>query len=87
MNNSLVPHFIESFRNVKGRPSNFVVVLSKLENVSQLMANNWLTQESTGLNPDWFSDIKLFSIKYVNIVLQIISFKPLLQTGKREIGL
>ena len=87
MNNSLVPHFIESFRNVKGCPSNFVVVLSKLKNISQSMANNWLTQESTGLNPDWFSDIKLFSIKYVNIVLQIISFKPLLQTGKREIGL
>ena len=87
MNNSLVPHFIESFRNVKGCPSNFVVVLSKLKNISQSMANNWLTQESTGLNPDWFSDIKLFSTKYVNIVLQIISFKPLLQTGKREIGL
>ena len=69
MNNFLVPHFIKSFRNVKGRPSNFVIVLSKLENISQLMANNWLTQESTSLNPDWFSDIKLFFVKYVNIVL------------------
>ena len=69
MNNFLVPHFIESFRNVKGRPSNFVIVLSKLENISQLMANNWLTQESTSLTPDWFSDIKLFSVKYVSIVL------------------
>ena len=66
MNNLLVPHLIESFQNVKGRPSNFVIVLPKLENISQLMAKNWLTQESTGLNPD--SDIKLFSIKYVNIV-------------------
>ena len=33
------------------------------------MTNNWLIQESPGLNPDWFSDIRLFSIKYVNIVL------------------
>ena len=69
MNDSLVPHFIESFWNVKQRLSNFVIVLSKLEDISQVMANNWLTQESPGLNPDWFSDIKLFSIKYVNIVL------------------
>ena len=30
------------------------------------MANDWLAQESSGLNPDWFSDI---SVKYVNIVL------------------
>ena len=28
------------------------------------MANNWLTQELPGLNPDWFSHIKLFSIKH-----------------------
>ena len=36
---------------------------SKLENISWVMPNNWLTHESPGLNPDWFSDIKLFSIK------------------------
>ena len=64
-----MPNFIESIWNVKQRHSNFVIVLLKLKDILQVMANNWLTQESPGLNPDWFSDIKLFSIKYVNIVL------------------
>ena len=64
-----MPNFIESIWNVKQRHSNFVIVLLKLKDISQVMANNWLTQESPGLNPDWFSDIKLFSIKYVNMVL------------------
>ena len=47
------------------------------------MGNNWLTQESPGLNPDWFSDIWLFSIKYVNIVLNIMRSKTLLQIERQ----
>ena len=39
------------------------------------MANNWLTQESSGLNPDWFSDIRLLSIKFENMVLVNNSFE------------
>ena len=47
---------------VEEYPSNFV-------NISRVTANNWLKQESPVLKPDWFSDIRLFSTNYVNIVL------------------
>ena len=47
------------------------------------MANNRLTQESPHLNPDVFLDIRLFFIKYVNIVWKIICCKTLLQIGRR----
>ena len=47
------------------------------------MANNRLTQESPHLNRDVFLDIRLFFIKYVNIVWKIICCKTLLQIGRR----
>lgn len=58
----------------------------KLENISLVMVNNWLIQESLCLNSDWFSDIRFFSVKYLNIILQIIPSKTLLQIARRETG-
>ena len=40
-----------------------------VENSKWKIASNCLTQEPPGLNPDWFGEIKLVSIKRVNISL------------------
>ena len=56
-------------------------------NVSWVMANNWLTQEAPGLDSDLFSDMRLFYVKYGNIVLKIIHSKPLLGIRRRATGL
>ena len=47
-------------------------------NISWVMANNWLIQEAPGLDSDLFSAMRLFYVKYGNIVLKIIHSKPLL---------
>ena len=33
-----------------------------------MIERSWLIQESSGLKPDWFLDIKLFSMKNSNIL-------------------
>ena len=33
---------------------------------------SWLIQESLGLNPVWFSEIRMVSIRYLKILLYII---------------
>ena len=52
--------------------------------ISWVIASNWLRQESPGLNPDWFGEIKLFLVKKVNISLQMRRSKILLQIGSKE---
>ena len=55
--------------------------------ISWVIASNWLTQESPGLNPDWFGEIILISVKMANISLKMRGSKILLQIGSKEIGL
>ena len=45
---------------------------------------NWLVQETSGLNPDYFDDIKSFSKKNENMLFQRNRSNNLLQTGRRE---
>ena len=42
-------------------------------------------QESPGLKPDWLGEIKLFSVKNLNISLNISFSNILPHTGSREI--
>ena len=86
MNVFLILHFIESFWNVKEHLCN-LAYSKKLENISWVMAKNWWTQKSPGLNPDWVSSIRLLSIRYENMKLERIRPKTLMQTGRREAGL
>ena len=41
-------------------------------------------QESPGLNPDWFWDIKLFSVKTLNIMSYNNLSNILFETGSKE---
>ena len=51
-----------------------------------VMDINWLIQESSGLKPELFNDIKLWSVKNLNTLLQSYrSKKNFLQIGKNEI--
>ena len=43
-------------------------------------------QELRGLNPDWFWDIKLFSVKDLNILSYNNLSNILLKTGSKEMG-
>ena len=43
-------------------------------------------QESPGLNPDCFVEIRLLSKKYYNMLSYMIRFKTLLQIESRETG-
>ena len=58
MINSLVPDLIESFWNVKEYPRLTSKLLSKLENISLIMAINRLTEGLSDLKPDvnWLKD-------------------------------
>ena len=50
------------------------------------MDNNWLMEESPGLNTDWFSEIRFFSSKKLNISLKINLSKISPQIGSNETG-
>ena len=43
-------------------------------------------QESPGLNPDYFGEIRLLSKKYFNMSSYMIRSKISLQIGRRETG-
>ena len=43
-------------------------------------------QESPGLKPDWFGDIKLFLVKNLNMLLFNNLSNILPETGSKEIG-
>ena len=43
-------------------------------------------QESPGLNPNWFEEIRLLSKKYFNMLSYMIRAKILLQIRRRETG-
>ena len=45
-----------------------------------------LVQESRGLKPDWFDEIRSFSIKSLNILSNINSSRIFLQIGKKDTG-
>ena len=47
---------------------------------------SWLVKESPGLNSDWFCDIKLFSLKNLNILSYNNLSNILLETGNKEMG-
>ena len=50
--------------------SNFAMI-TKPENISWVIAENWLTQElPSGLNPDWFSDMRFFPIRYGKLLFK-----------------
>ena len=47
---------------------------------------SWLVQEPPGLKPDWFCDIKLFSVKNLNMLSYNNLSNILPKTGSKEIG-
>ena len=47
---------------------------------------SWLVQESPGLNLDWFCNIKLFSVKNLNMLSYNALSNILTETGSKEIG-
>ena len=57
---------------------------SNHETISCATDTNWLVQETSGLNPDYFGDIKSFSKKNENMLFQRNRSNNLLQTGRKE---
>ena len=47
---------------------------------------NWFVHESPGLKPDWFGEIKSFSMKYSKRLFYIEHSKTFPQMGRRETG-
>ena len=45
---------------------------------------NWFVHESSTLKPDWFGEIKSFSMKYSNRLLYIKRSKAFPQMGSRD---
>ena len=52
-----------------------------------LINKTWLIQESSGLKPDWFEEIKLFSLRNLNISLNISHSNIFLQIGSNKTDL
>ena len=52
----------------------------------RVIYNNWLMQESLGLKPDWFGEIRLFSSKKLNTSLKIVLSKNFPYIGSNEAG-
>ena len=46
----------------------------------------WLVYESPGLKPDWFEELKSFSMKYTNRLFSIKSSKTFPQMRSRDTG-
>ena len=59
-------------------------LLSKDWYASWVVERSWLIQKSTGLKPDWLSDIKLFSMKDLNILSYNNLSKILPKTGRNN---
>ena len=51
-----------------------------------MIERSWLIQESPGLKPDWFLDIKLFSMKNSSILSYNNLTKILPAIGSNDIG-
>ena len=49
------------------------------------MARSWVVHESPGLKPDWFGDIKLFSVKNSYVLLYNILSNTFPATGSKDI--
>ena len=47
---------------------------------------SWVVQDSPGLEPDWISNIKLFSVKNLNILSHNNLWSVLPETGSKEMG-
>ena len=54
--------------------------------ISWVIDKRWVIQESPGLKPDWFEEIKLFSIRNLNISLNISLSNIFPQIGSNETG-
>ena len=50
------------------------------------MDYSWFMQESPGLKPDWFDQINPFSVKNLNISLNINGSRVFLQIGSNDTG-
>ena len=48
---------------------------------------NWFVHESPGLKPDWFGEIKSFSMKYSNRLVYIKRSKAFPQMGSKDTGI
>ena len=51
------------------------------------MERRWYSHTLEGQNPDWFSDSKLFLLRYLNIQLKKTFSKVFFIIGSKEIGL
>ena len=56
-----MPNFVKSFRYIQKNTSD---LKSIIKGISCLIDINWFVHESPGLKPDWFGEIKSFSMKY-----------------------
>ena len=54
--------------------------------ISWVLDKSWLIQESSGLEPGWFEEIKLFSIRNLNISLNISLSNIFLQIERNDTG-
>ena len=54
--------------------------------ISWVIDINWFIHESPGLKPDWFWEIKSFSIQYSKSLLYIKRSKIFPQMGSKETG-
>ena len=52
----------------------------------RVVDDNWLMQESLGLKPDWFGEIRLFSSKKLSTSLKIVLSKNSAYIGKNKTG-
>ena len=59
---------------------------SKDLHISWVIDKSWLIQESPGLKPDWFEEMKLFSIRNLDISLNISLSSIFPQIGSNETG-
>ena len=63
-----MPNSIKRFRYIEKDTPYFMTVINA-ERISCAIDSNWLVQESLGLNPDCFGDIKSFSENNENMLL------------------
>ena len=61
-----MPHFIESFWNIKKDCPDFQTNVRCFKYTSWVTDRSCLTVEPSGLNPDWYWESKLLPIKDAN---------------------
>ena len=66
INKTFMPNFVKSFRYISRKTLYWYI--------SCVIDINWFVHESPSLKPDWFGEIKSFSIKYSNRLLYTIVY-------------